>query len=87
LYFSDTKADRFYKRFARDRLRYRDEIWCAAAKIVKLLKAQALEMGIEDGSYAAYHIRRGDFQYKETRVSVRDIVQNTQDLLRPGQVR
>ena len=38
------------------------------------------------GGYAAIHIRRGDFQYKDTRLPIETIFKNVDDLLEPGQL-
>ena len=40
LFLADPRVDRLVKRFARDRLRYRDEIFCAAGRFIDLLKKQ-----------------------------------------------
>ena len=41
----------------------------------------------EDATYIAYHIRRGDFQYKETRLSAENIYSNTKHLLNANRTR
>ncbi len=56
---------RFYRRFVRDFIRYKDEIQCAGDKLIKLIRHDALQVDPEGkGVYYALHIRRGDFQYK-----------------------
>jgi hypothetical protein len=55
--------------------------------IQSIKKAHKLTMGgntNEDATYFAMHIRRGDFQYKETKVSAQEIVDNTFHLLDPN---
>jgi len=80
LWWSDPVQERFWRRFQRDGLRYRDEIICACAKAVKHLR----EIG--GGSYASYHIRRGDFQFEKARIPIEEIVQNTRANLREGEL-
>jgi GDP-fucose protein O-fucosyltransferase len=57
--------------FIRDHVRYTDEIQCAAARVVAAVRKHAREKdpaGNPNGLYDAFHVRRGDFQYKATRV-------------------
>lgn len=89
-FFADPAAERFYKRFVRDRLRYCDAIWCAASRIIGVLwrEASSLPLVNNTRTYTAYHIRCGDFsvQYKHTMVPIEAILANTEDLLQPGQL-
>jgi len=48
LYWADPHLDRVYKRIARDRLRYADDIFCSAGGVVKLLHQQAALVGGRD---------------------------------------
>lgn len=57
--FADGPTDAYYKRFARDRLRYTDDIVCAAGRVVRR---------IGRASYSAVHIRRGELQYVSVRL-------------------
>ena len=73
----DASYDAWMKRVVRDRLRYRDEIQCAAARIVHALrtKARIVNRALsssndtvepnpqqeDDDSFYTVHIRRGDF--------------------------
>eukprot|EP00981_Chlorochromonas_danica_P014118 scaffold7410_cov169-Ochromonas_danica.AAC.3 len=77
-FFADTSMQQFYKRFIRDYMRYRDEIQCAGAELVDAVRADARRSISDnpDGVYYALHIRRGDFQYKEVKISAEQIVQN-----------
>ena len=52
--------DRYYKRFIRDYVHYIDIIFCKAAMIINKLLIDS-----KDNSYSSFHIRRGEFQYKE----------------------
>jgi purine nucleoside permease len=82
--------DLFYKRFIRDYIRYKDELTCAAAHIAKAVRERAKSnrndnAAPNNGECDAFHIRRGDFQYKKTRVSadmIYDIGHN--DLMTEG---
>jgi len=59
LFFQDWKQDLLSKRFIRDHVRYKNEIFCTAAKIVRTLRKRI-------NYYDAIHVRRAEFQFKET---------------------
>jgi len=82
LFFEDWKQDLWTKRFVRDHLRYVDEIQCAAARVVAAVRQKSRENGDPSGKYTSFHIRRGDFQYKDTRVEANVIYNNVKDLLK-----
>jgi GDP-fucose protein O-fucosyltransferase len=71
LYFQDWRHDLWMKRFVRDHVRYIDEIQCAAARVVNALRKRARQRNPKNtnGDFDTFHVRRGDFQYKDTRVS------------------
>ena len=62
------------KRFIRDHVRYVDEIQCAAARVVAAVRKRSKARGNHQGDFDSFHIRRGDFQYKPTRVSAEEIL-------------
>ena len=66
LFFQDYQQDLWLKRFVRDHVRYIDEIQCAAARVVHAVRKRA-------PVFDSFHIRRGDFQYKKTRISAEKI--------------
>ncbi|CAB9502629.1 GDP-fucose protein O-fucosyltransferase [Seminavis robusta] len=70
LFFQDWRHDLWMKRFIRDHVRYIDEIQCAAARVVEALRKRVRERNAEShkGYFHTFHVRRGDFQYKATRV-------------------
>ena len=74
------------KRFIRDHVRYVDVIQCAAARAVSAVRdiARQHDPSNRDGTFDAFHIRRGDFQYKETRISAQEIYEASKDQLREG---
>eukprot|EP00815_Leptocylindrus_aporus_P011424 CAMPEP_0116070684 /NCGR_PEP_ID=MMETSP0322-20121206/13215_1 /TAXON_ID=163516 /ORGANISM="Leptocylindrus danicus var. apora, Strain B651" /LENGTH=596 /DNA_ID=CAMNT_0003558657 /DNA_START=160 /DNA_END=1950 /DNA_ORIENTATION=- len=80
LFFQDWKQDLFSKRFVRDHMRYVDELMCAAGAVVNAMheKAKASGNGME---FNTLHVRRGDFQYKKTRIEANEIYSNISDLL------
>ena len=83
LFFQDWKMDLWSKRFVRDHIRYLDEIMCAAATVVNALHEKAkLSHPTENeiGIFDSMHIRRGDFQYKDTRIDADQIYQNIKDI-------
>jgi GDP-fucose protein O-fucosyltransferase len=67
----------FYRRFVRDFMRYRDVIQCAGHELVQAVRGDSIK---EDprggGKYYALHVRRGDFQYKDVKLSAEEIVRN-----------
>jgi hypothetical protein len=76
LFFENWKQDLWMKRFVRDHLRYLDEIQCAAARVVAAVRNVAVKNGDPTGSYDSFHIRRGDFQYKEMHMPAEDVYNN-----------
>ena len=76
-YFGDRIANRFYKRFARDLLRYQDEIQCAADAIIRELRRRGR------GAYHAIHARRGDFHAPAAKISAAEIVEHLAPLRWP----
>ena len=83
-FFEDWKQDLRVKRFVRDHMRYRDEIMCAAARIIEGIRTLAKvheqkRMNATDDNttvevsskFHTAHIRRGDFSimYKNTQIS------------------
>ena len=83
LFFQDWKADLWMKRFVRDHVRYIDEIQCAAARIVQAVRERSREHN-NKGIFDAFHIRRGDFQYKVTRVDAQEIYDISKDIIPKG---
>mmetsp|Transcript_36571 Transcript_36571/g.49001 ORF Transcript_36571/g.49001 Transcript_36571/m.49001 type:complete len:625 (+) Transcript_36571:72-1946(+) len=90
LFFEDWKVDLLVKRTIRDHLRYRDEIMCAAARIVEALrnrsKARNSTQNSSSGTFDTFHIRRGDFlgMYQWTNVGAKEIFDTTKDVLTPN---
>eukprot|EP00548_Thalassiothrix_antarctica_P006224 CAMPEP_0194139344 /NCGR_PEP_ID=MMETSP0152-20130528/8992_1 /TAXON_ID=1049557 /ORGANISM="Thalassiothrix antarctica, Strain L6-D1" /LENGTH=589 /DNA_ID=CAMNT_0038837129 /DNA_START=325 /DNA_END=2094 /DNA_ORIENTATION=- len=74
LFFEDWRHDLHMKRYMRDHMRYIDEIQCAAARVVESLRETATV-------FDTMHIRRGDFQFKDTRIEASEIIQNSKDVL------
>jgi hypothetical protein len=89
LLLQDWRHDLWSKRFVRDHLRYSDEIQCAAARVVAALRERARKKdptGNPDGEFDSMHIRRGDFQYKETQITAEEIYKNSKDEMKEGGV-
>ena len=86
LFFEDWRHDLFYKRLVRDKIRYLDNLMCAAAKIIQAIRNRARERNVTNvhGDYDAIHIRRGDFQYRVTRLDPKEIYINSKDELTEG---
>jgi hypothetical protein len=79
LFFEDWRQDLWSKRFVRDHLRYSDEIQCAAARVVAAIRERVRKRGNPNGEFDSMHIRRGDFQYKSTQISIDEIIANVKD--------
>jgi hypothetical protein len=88
MYFLDPKVDNHFKRFVRDNLHYVDAIYCAAGKIIQSLENEAARVGKETDNpgFSAMHIRRGDFQYKKTKISAEEWLNATVGILNPGEI-
>lgn len=84
LFMEDWKEDLWMKRFMRDHMRYIDDIQCAAARVVKAMRDIAKQNGNVNGEYDSFHIRRGDFQFKTTRIEAQEIYENSKDELTPN---
>jgi hypothetical protein len=72
------------KRFIRDHVRYIDEIQCAAGRLVHKIREHARNrdpVGNPNGIFDTFHIRRGDFQFKTTRIDASEIYKNSKDQL------
>jgi hypothetical protein len=77
VYAADRSLQRFYRRFVRDFVRYKDEIHCAGHELVQAIRRDALAHDPEgQGRYYALHVRRGDFQFKEVKLSAAEIWRN-----------
>jgi len=81
IFFADWKADLWSKRFVRDHLRYIDEIMCAAARVVEAVRKRSKN---KDGMFDTIHVRRGDFQYKKTRLEANELIKKTTEKLEEG---
>jgi len=81
VFFADWRADLWSKRFVRDHLRYIDQIMCAAARVVEAIRKRSKN---EDGLFDTMHVRRGDFQYKKTRLEAEELIRRSKDKLEEG---
>ena len=87
LFFEDWREDLWTKRFMRDHVRYIDEVQCAAGRIVKAMRDYAKSQSNNtSGDFDTFHIRRGDFQFKRTRIEAQEIVDNVKDVIKPGSI-
>ena len=80
------KQDLWSKRFVRDHIRYIDEIICAAARVVRAVreKAKSLSPDNTKGEYNSFHVRRGDFQFTNTRLEAKVLYEKSKDQLKEG---
>jgi hypothetical protein len=79
MFFTDPVTDNYYKRFVRDFLHYKDEIYCAAGKIVQALNS-------EGKPWSSLHVRRGDFQYKQVKLPAEELYNNTKEIWQSGEI-
>ena len=97
LFYQSWQQQLWMQRLIRDQFRYKDELQCAAARIVQTLRHIAAHVnrdknnssssGNDDGGFDTMHIRRGDFQFKAQWVSASDIYQlNTRRMIPHGRV-
>ena len=87
--FDDGPTDAFYKRFGRDRLRYQDDIFCAAGRVSRALALEAARHSKKSGgdrAYSAAHVRRGELQYVSVRISADEWNATLADWVRPKEV-
>ncbi|KAL7431266.1 hypothetical protein ACHAXM_003999 [Skeletonema potamos] len=91
MYFTNPAENNYYKRFIRDFIHYRDEMFCAAGKIINLIQEEGKQLGfkVDDegaGGFSALHIRRGDLQFKEVIISAEEWYENTRKLWQPNEI-
>ena len=91
MHFTNPVENNYYKRFIRDFIHYKDEIFCAAGKIINLIQAEGKQLGfqVDDeraGGFSALHIRRGDLQFKEVIISAEEWYENTAKLWQPNEL-
>lgn len=88
LFFEDWRHQLWIHRFVRDHLRYLDELQCAAARVVTELRSIATR-DVENnpqGHFDAFHIRRGDFQFKETRLDANELYSRSKQYVPEGSI-
>lgn len=91
LHFTNPVEDNYYKRFIRDFIHYKDEIFCAAGKVINLIQEEGKHIGfnVDDegaGGFSALHVRRGDLQFKEVIISAEEWYENTAKLFQPNEI-
>ena len=84
IHFDDAKVDRLMKRFIRDYVHYVDLIFCKGAMIINELLKESEKKIIP--RYSAFHIRRGELQYKEVKIPAAKILENIGHHLPAGQL-
>ena len=82
VFYEDDKLDRWVKRFVRDHIRYKDEVFCVAATVLSAMheKSRQHDEGA-GGNFDTLHVRRGDFQFKNTRVDAETLFESTKEYL------
>lgn len=77
--FADSGNERRARALVRDAIRYRPEI-------LRLAQSAMAGFPLAGRAYSAMHIRRGDFQFKKTRIGAEEILRHTVNLLPQGQM-
>ena len=80
LFFEDWKADLRIKRYVRDKLRYKDELFCAAARVVERVRQESHRQG-NNGVFYTYHVRRNDFVWIDLLKNASQLLKATNDLV------
>eukprot|EP01036_Dinobryon_divergens_P026489 gene26490-35150_t len=76
-FFADPEMQSFYRRFVRDYMRYKDDIQCAGAELLAMVREDAMSVNPDgSGDFYALHIRRGDLQFKEVKIGAEEMVKN-----------
>ncbi len=87
-FFTDSAIGKFYERLIRDFLRYSDDIYCVAGKIVHALQQQRPQEGSSgiEPSFSTLHVRRADFRYHQVTMTAEEWLKSTKQIFRPGEV-
>jgi len=76
-FFEDAGMQKYYRRLVRDYMRYKDSIQCAGHDLLQWVRQEALAIAPQfGGEFYALHIRRGDLQFKDVKISATEIVKN-----------
>jgi GDP-fucose protein O-fucosyltransferase len=82
LFFDNWRDDLWIKRWVRDKLRYRDDLQCSAARVVHALCNMSA-----DGTFDSMHVRRNDFQYNHSWLNASTLYkQHTNKIISDGRV-
>ncbi len=81
VYFESWSQNTWISRLVRDHLRYSDEIMCAAARIIDVIRQSSYSRENPHGIYHSMHVRRRDFYPgKVTEISSEEILQSLSDV-------
>lgn len=69
MYFSNPEWHRFYVSMIRSGFHYKDDLYRTATRLISKLVGS-------HGKYHAIHVRRGEFQYHQTRIPAEEILQH-----------
>ena len=70
IYFEDWTQSNWMKRLVRDHLRYNDEIMCAAARIIEVIRQTCYSRTNPSGIYHSMHVRRKNFQIQNLEYNI-----------------
>ena len=70
VYFEDWAQSNWIKRLVRDHLRYNDEIMCAAARIIEVIRQSCYSRTNPNGMYHSMHVRRKNFRIQDLEYNI-----------------
>eukprot|EP01062_Namystynia_karyoxenos_P029062 TRINITY_DN21907_c0_g2_i1.p1 TRINITY_DN21907_c0_g2~~TRINITY_DN21907_c0_g2_i1.p1 ORF type:complete len:763 (+),score=168.19 TRINITY_DN21907_c0_g2_i1:153-2441(+) len=75
---ADRERDDYAKRFVRDWLHYRPQLFCKARDVLSLL--------LLEGSFSSVHVRRGNLHIKEVQIGAESLLRETRGHLGAGEI-
>lgn len=83
--YEDWNLDLWMRRFIRDEVRYRDELHCAAARVVQAVRSRS-HVRNQSGAFDSMHVRRGDFlsAFPDSNVTAERIYEETKKVFPEG---
>ena len=77
IYFESEEMHKYVRSFIRNHVKYNDEIFNYAENVI-------LNLDKNHPGWCSVHLRRGDFQYKDTRISVNELLESLQKKIPTG---
>lgn len=77
MYFESNDMHKYVRSFIRNHIKYNDEIFNKAEKVIE-------ELDKNHNDWCSVHLRRGDFQYKDTRITIDELLESLQKKIPHG---